>query len=92
MDRDGKNKTQGIYRCCSNYALSKLIVDNKLKDLWRTEIPDFSEFTHYDRSFGTRPRIGRVYTDIKIASNTKISYIMYPLLIIIDQLEKNWKS
>ena len=27
IDRDGENKTQRLYRCCSNYALSKLIAD-----------------------------------------------------------------
>ena len=32
-DRDGGNKTQRLYRCRSNYSLSKLIVDNGLKDL-----------------------------------------------------------
>ena len=37
VDRDGKNKTQITYRCCSNYALSKLIVDNGLEDLLRRE-------------------------------------------------------
>ena len=40
IDRDSENKTQRIYWCCSNYALSKLIVDNGLEDLWRTENPD----------------------------------------------------
>ena len=40
MDRDGGNKTQRLYRFCSNYAESKLIVDNGLKDLWRSENPD----------------------------------------------------
>ena len=35
MDRNGGNKTEGFYRCHSNYALSKLIVDNGLKNLWR---------------------------------------------------------
>ena len=30
IDRDGGNKTQRIYKCGSNYALSKLIVDNGL--------------------------------------------------------------
>ena len=34
IDRDGENKTQRLYRFCSNYALPKLIVDNGL-DLWR---------------------------------------------------------
>ena len=28
IDRDGENKAQRLYRSCSNYALSKLIVDN----------------------------------------------------------------
>ena len=51
IDRDGENKTQRLYRCCSNYALSKLIVDNGLEDLWRRENPDSPEFTCYDRSF-----------------------------------------
>ena len=51
MDRDSENKTLRLYRCCSNYALSKLIVDNGLEDLWRKENPDSYEFTRYDRSF-----------------------------------------
>ena len=33
MDSDCGNKTQRLYRCRSNYALSKLIVDNRLEDL-----------------------------------------------------------
>ena len=37
IDRVGENKTQRLYRCCSNYALSKLIVDNGLEDLWTRE-------------------------------------------------------
>ena len=37
MYRDGGNKKQRNYRCCSNNALSKLVVDNELKDLWRRE-------------------------------------------------------
>ena len=38
--RDGGNKTQRLYRCGSNYALSKIIMDNELEDLWegRTKI------------------------------------------------------
>ena len=40
IDRNGENKTQILYRCCSNYALSKLMVDNGLEDLWRRENPD----------------------------------------------------
>ena len=72
--RDGRNKT--LYKCHFNYALSKLIVDNGLEHLWRRENPDSPEFTRCDRSSGTRSRIDRVYTDIKIASNTKINHIM----------------
>ena len=30
MDRVGENKTQRLHRYCSNYALSKRIVDNEL--------------------------------------------------------------
>ena len=60
---------------CFNYALSKLIVDNGMEDLWRRENPDSSEFTFYDRSSGTRSSIDGVSTDIKIASNTEINYI-----------------
>ena len=52
MHKDGENKTQRLYRCFSNYALSKLIVDNGLEDQWRRENP---EFTRYDRSFGKDP-------------------------------------
>ena len=55
IDRDGENKTQRLYRCCSNYALSKLIVDNGLEDLWRRENPDSPEFTCYNRSFAKDP-------------------------------------
>ena len=40
IDRDGENKTQRLYRCCSKYTLSKLRVDNGLEDLWRRENPD----------------------------------------------------
>ena len=58
MERDGRNKT--LYRCRFNYALSKLIVDTGLEDLWRRENPDSSEFTCYDRSSGTTSRIDRV--------------------------------
>ena len=76
MDRDGGNKTQKLLRCCSNYALSKLTVRTWLKDLWRRENPDSSEFTLYDRSFRTRSRLGKVYTDMKIVNNIKINHIM----------------
>ena len=52
MDREGKNKTQRLYRCCFNHALSKLIVDYGLEDLWRMENPVSPEFTYCNRSFG----------------------------------------
>ena len=51
IDRDGENKTQRLHRCCSNYALSKLIIDNGIEDLWRRENPNSPEFICYDRSF-----------------------------------------
>ena len=41
IDRAGENKIQRLYRCCSNYTLSKLIVDNGLEDLWRRENSDY---------------------------------------------------
>ena len=55
IDRDGENKTQRLYKCCSSNVLSKLIVDKGLEDLWRTENPDYPEFTCYDRSFTKDP-------------------------------------
>ena len=51
IDRDDENKTQRLYTCCSNYALSKLTVDNGLEDLSRRENSDSPEFICYDRSF-----------------------------------------
>ena len=42
MDRDGGSKIQRLYRCRSNYVLSKFIVDNGLKDLWNRENADSS--------------------------------------------------
>ena len=53
--RVGENNTQRLYRCCSNYALPKLIVDNGLVNLWRRENPDSPEFTCYNRSFASDP-------------------------------------
>ena len=55
IDRDGENKIQRLYRCCSNYALSKLIVYNGLEDQWRRENPHSPEFTCYGRSFPKDP-------------------------------------
>ena len=93
IKRDGKNKT--LYRCCFNYVLSKLIVNNGLEDLWRRENPDSSEFTCHSRYSGTRSRIDRVYININIASNTKINHIMvfftdhYNAIFIDRFLSKN---
>ena len=86
MDRDGGNKTQRIYRCGPNYALSKLIVDNGLEDLRRKENSDSSEFTRYDRSSGTRSRIDRIYAHIKIANNTKVNHIMVSFTDHYDEI------
>ena len=55
IDRVGGNKTKRLYRCCSSYALSKLIVDNRLEGLWRRESPESPEFTSYDRFFTKDP-------------------------------------
>ena len=78
MNWDGGNKTQRLYRSGSNYFLSKLIVDNGLVDLWRRENPRYSEVSYHHRSPGTRSRIERVNTDIKITRNTKNYHIMVP--------------
>ena len=54
-DRDGENETQRFYRYCSNFSLSKFIVDNGLKDLYgegRTQISLSSSAT-----IGPLPRI-----------------------------------
>ena len=71
IDSDGENKKQRPYRCCSSYALSKPIMDDRLEDLWRRENPDSPEFTCYQGS-----RIDRIYADIKIANNNKINHII----------------
>ena len=65
-----------LCRCRFTYDLWKLIVDNGLHDLWGRENPDPSEFTRCDTSSGARSKIGRVYTDKKVATNTKINHIM----------------
>ena len=82
MGRHAGDKPQRLCRCGSNYALSKLIVDNGLEDLWRMRNPDSSEFTRYNRSSGTISVIDKIYTDIKIANKTKINHIMVSLMII----------
>ena len=97
MDRDERNKTQKRYRCHSNLTLSKLIMDHGLEDLWRRENPDTSEFTRYDRASGTRSRIDRVYTDIKIANNTKINHKMISFsdhynALLIERLSSKTKT
>ena len=86
-----------LYRCCFNYPLPKLIVDNGLDDLWRRENPDSSEFTHCDRSSGARYRIDRIYADMKIANNTKINHIMVSFTdhyhaIFIDRFSSETKT
>ena len=65
-----------LYKYCFNCALSKLIVDNGLDDLWRNENQDSSEIIRYNRSCSTISRIYRVYPDIRIASNTKVNNII----------------
>ena len=67
-----------------------------VQDMWRREKPDTSEFTHYDRSSGTRSRIDRVYTDIKIANNNKINHKMISFSdhyndLFIDRLSSKTK-
>ena len=82
IDRDKGNKTHKRYRCHSNFALSKLVLENGLEDLWI-----FS---------GTRSRIDRVYTDMKIANNTRIDHKIISFsdhynALIIDRLSSNTK-
>ena len=97
MDNDERNKTQKRYRCHSNFALSKFIMENGLEDLWRRENPDICKFTRYDRASGTRSRIDRVYTDIKIANNTKINHKMISFsdhynVLLIGRLSSKTKT
>ena len=94
MERDGRNKT--LCKCLFNYALPKLIVENGLEDLWRRKSPDSSEFSRYNRSSGTISTIDKVYTDIKMASNTKINHIIVSFTdhynaIFIDRLPSKTK-
>ena len=96
MDRDGGKKRQKGYGCGSKYSHSKLISNNGLKDLWRRDNSDFSEFAHYYISSVTRSTIDRVYTDIKNANNTKINHIMVYFsdhfnAISLDRLPKKTK-
>ena len=67
------------------------------RDLWRRVNPHSSEFTHYNRSSGTRSRVDKVYTDINIARNTKIYGIMVSFTdhynaISIDHLQSKTKT
>ena len=55
MDTDGENKTQIFYRCCSNYALWKIIVDIGIEDIWRRETQYSPELPRYNRSFVIDP-------------------------------------
>ena len=57
MDRDGRNKKQRIYRCCSNYPLSKHFGDIELTDLWSRENLDSSGFNCYTRFSGIKSRM-----------------------------------
>ena len=70
-----ERKTQRIYGCRTNYALSKLIVDNVLEDLCRRKISDSSEFNCYDRSSGTSPGWGGSTLIKKIARSTRVNHI-----------------
>ena len=95
MDRYGENKTQRLYRCCSNYAL---IVDNGLKIYGegRTQISLSSPTMICSLARLGIDRIDRVYTDIKIANNTKSNYIMVSFTdhynaIFIDRLPQKLK-
>ena len=83
MIRNGVNKIQRLYRCCSNYALPKLIVDNGLEDLWRRENPDSPEFTCCDRSFGQNPGQTGSVLIYKLLTIPRLIKSWYPLLIII---------
>ena len=76
MDKNSGNKRQRLYRYGSNYALSKLIANDGFKNPRRMETPDSSEFSHYNRSSGTRSMKGRVYTDLNIANITEINRIL----------------
>ena len=100
MDKMGRyceNKTERLYRCGFNYALSKLIVFQRLDYPMRRKNPDTSEFTRYDRSSGTRSRIDRVYTDIKVPNNTNInhkivSFTDYYNAISLDRIPSKIKT
>ena len=83
MDRDGENKTQRLYWCCSSYVLSKLIVDNGLENLWRRENQDCLKFTRYERSFCKNPGQTGSILIYKLLTIPRLITQWYPLLIII---------
>ena len=41
LDKAVRNKIHRLYRCGTNNALSRLILDIRVEDLWRRENPDF---------------------------------------------------
>ena len=97
IDRDGENKTQRLYRWCSNYALWKLIV--AWGSMEKGE-PRFSRVLLLRQILCQESRIDRIYTDIytdmKIANNTKIIHIMVSFTdhynaISIDRLSSKTK-
>ena len=45
INRNGENKTQRLYGCCSGYSLSKQKVDNLLEDLLGKANSNSHEFT-----------------------------------------------
>ena len=70
---------------------------NGHEDLWRRENPNFSEFTQYNRFSGTRSRIDKVFTNIKIATNNKINHIIvsftgYYNAVSLERLPSKTKS
>ena len=77
MDSDSGNTTQRLYTCDSNYTLSKLIViiGSRIYQEGKTYI-SLSSPTATDLLVGTRSGIDRIYTDIKIAINTKTNHMM----------------
>ena len=68
MERDGGTKTRRIYRCRSNYVLSKLILGFGFEDMWRIDDPHSSGFSRYERSSGTRSRMHMIYNDMIIVT------------------------
>ena len=80
----GIAETPRPYIFCSNYALPKLIMDNRRKNLWRRSLPAM-EFNRNSRSSGTRYRIDWVYTNVKTVAIPELITKCYLVLIIIMQ-------